>query len=108
MRGELHGELVEKYAEEWRPQRFGTNPANSPESRAALDKAITICVTKGRSARTTHRMTKPRASIGNMSGGADLQTEDAVRCPQHCGAPSPENGGRRHGLGCMHATSIDD
>src|SRR5437773_10451997 len=72
MREELHGELVEKHAEEWRPQRNGwLNPANSPTSRAALDKAITICVTKGRSVRTTHRLTKPRASIGKMGGGAD-------------------------------------
>ncbi len=43
MREELHGELVEKHAEEWRPQRNGwLNPANSPTSRAALDMSAAL------------------------------------------------------------------
>ncbi len=96
MREELHGELVEKHAQEWRPQRYGwTNPANSPASRAAHDKAITICVTRGRSARTTHRLTKPRASIGKMGGGADMQIDDPEVCPLHCAVAMTENGSIR-------------
>ncbi len=96
MREELHGELVEKHAQEWRPQRYGwTNPANSPASRAAHDKAITICVTRGRSARTTHRLTKPRASIGKMGGGADMQIDDPEVCPLHCAVAMTENGERK-------------
>ena len=110
MRGELHGELVEKHAEEWRPQRYGwTNPANSPASQlAALDKAITICVTKGRSARTTHRLTKPRASIGKMGGGADMQIDDPEVCPLHCAVAMTENGVRLYDLDSMNGTYIDD
>jgi pSer/pThr/pTyr-binding forkhead associated (FHA) protein len=107
MRGELHGELVEKRAEEWRPQRYGTNPANSPASRAALDKTITICVTKGRSVRT-HRLTKPRASIGKMGGGADMQIDDPEVCPLHCAVAITENGVRLYDLDSMNGTYVDD
>ena len=108
MREELHGELVEKHAEEWRPQRYGTNPANSPASLAALDKAITICVTKGRSVRTTHRLTKPRASIGKMGGGADMQIDDPEVCPLHCAVAITENGVRLYDLDSMNGTYVDD
>src|SRR5438094_7915787 len=103
MREELHSKLVEEHAEEWRPQRYGwTNPANSPASRAALDKAITICVTKGRSVRTTHRLTKPRASIGKMGGGADMQIDDPEVCPLHCAVAMTADGVRVCYLYCMN------
>ena len=109
MREELHGELVEKHAEEWRPQRYGwLNPANSPASRAALDKAITICVTKGQSVRTTHRLTKPRASIGKMGGGADMQIDDPEACPLHSAVAITENGVRLYDLDSMNGTYVDD
>ena len=109
MREELHGELVEKHAEEWRPQRYGwLNPANSPASRAALDKAITICVTKGRSVRTTHRLTKPRASIGKIGGGADMQIDDPEVCPLHCAVAITENGVRLYDLDSVNGTMILD
>jgi len=109
MREELHGKLVEEHAEEWRPQRFDwPNPANSPASQlAALDKAITICVTKGRSVRT-HRLTKPRASIGKMGGGADMQIDDPEACPLHCAVAITENGVRLYDLDSMNGTYVDD
>jgi pSer/pThr/pTyr-binding forkhead associated (FHA) protein len=108
MRGELHGELVEKHAEEWRPQRHGWSLENSPASQlAAIDRTITICVTKG-SVRTTHRLTKPRASIGKMGGGADMQIDDPEVCPLHCAVAITENGVRLYDLDSMNGTYIDD
>ena len=106
----FRSELVEKHAEEWRPQRNGwLNPANSPATQlAALDKAITICVTKGRSARTTHRLTKPRASIGKVGGRADMQIDDPEVCPLHCALAITENGVRLYDLDSMNGTYVDD
>ncbi len=109
---ELQDELVEERAEEWRPQRYGwpnsandsapesrtESPKKSPASQLALGRTITICVTKGRSVRTTHRLTKPRASIGKMGGGADMQIDDPEVCPLHCAVAITENGVRLYDL----------
>ena len=109
-KSQLQGGLDNEQAQEWRPHRYGwpESPENSPASLAALDKAITICVTKGRSARTTHRLTKPRASIGKMGGGADMQIDDPEVCPLHCAVAMTENGVRLYDLDSMNGTYVDD
>jgi pSer/pThr/pTyr-binding forkhead associated (FHA) protein len=112
--------VVEEQAEEWRPQRYGwpnsTNhsapefktesPENSPASQRAV--AVTICVTKGRSVRTTHRFTKPTASIGRMGGGAEMQIDDPKVCPLHCAVAITENGLRLYDLDSVSGTYVDD
>src|ERR1700756_1157986 len=72
---ELQG-LIAEQADVWRPQRYGwpnsihacsTESPENPTSQLAV--LVTIGVTKGRSVRTTHRLTKPRATIGKMGDG---------------------------------------
>ena len=75
---------------------------------AALDTAIMICVTKGRSVRTTHRLTKPRASIGKIGGGADMQIDDPEVCALHCAVAITENGVRLYDLDSVNGTYVDD
>jgi len=119
----LQDGLDVEQAEEWRPHRYAwpnltddsvpesrkESPENSPASQlAALGKAITICITKGRSVRTTHRLTKPRASIGKIGGGADMQIDDPEVCPLHCAVAMTENGVRLYDLDSMNGTYIDD
>ena len=119
---ESKGELVEEQSEEWRPQRYGwsnaTNnsapesSAESPENSAgiqlALGRAITICVTKGRSVSTTHRLTKSRISVGNISGGADMQIDDPEVCPLHCAVAITGNGIRLYDLDSVNGTYVGD
>jgi pSer/pThr/pTyr-binding forkhead associated (FHA) protein len=116
-------DLVEELTEEWRPQRFAwPNPTDdlAPEFRtessedslasqtAALDRAITICVTKGRSVRTTHRLTKPRASIGKIGGDADMQIDDPGISSLHCAVAITESGIRLYDLDSVNGTYVDD
>ena|SRR6266404_5869973 len=116
---ELQGGLVEEQAEEWRPQRYGWpnstrvsesthSRQNSSTSQAELDKAVSICVTKGRSVQTTYRLTEPRASIGKMGGGADIQVDDPEVCPLHCAVAITENGVRLYDLDSVNGTYADD
>src|SRR6266404_4638932 len=110
---ELQGELVEEQAEEWRPQTNGwPNSANdfAPKTQlSALDRTITICVIKGRrSVRTTHRLTKPKASIGNVSGGADMRIDDPGVSPMHCAVTITKDGVRLSDLDSANGTYVDD
>jgi len=108
MREALHGELVGERAEDWRPHRYGWSDS-APESQVpTLDRIITICVTKGRSVRTEHRLTKPRASIGSVGGGADMQIDDPEVCPLHCAVAITENGVRLYDLDSMNGIYVDD
>ncbi len=109
---ELQDGLVEEQAEEWRPQNSGWSesvvelPGNSSASQ--LTVFVTICVSKGRSVRTTHRLTKPRASIGKIGGGADLQIDDPEACPLHCAVAITDSGVRLYDLDSLNGTYIDD
>ena len=116
---ELQGELVEEQAEEWRPQASGwlnsandsasESPKNSPASLlAGLDRTITICVIKGRSVRTTHRLAKPKASIGNVGGGADMRIDDPEVSPMHCAVAITKDGVRLYDLDSANGTYVDD
>src|SRR6266481_10022787 len=116
---ELQGELVEEQAEEWRPQAAGwlnsandsasESQKNSPASHlAGLDRTITICVTKGRSVHTAHRLTKPRASIGNVGGGADMRIDDPEVSPMHCAVAVTVDGVRLYDLDSANGTYVDD
>lgn len=102
---ELQDGLVEEQAEVWRPQRHGRSelPGNS-----ALAVLVTICVTKGRSVRATHRLTKPRASIGKMGGAADMQIDDPEACPLHCAVAITEYGVRLYDLDSVSGIYVDD
>lgn len=107
---ELQSESVEEHAEEWRPQRSGwPNSANdfAPETPSALDRTITICVIKGRSVRT-HRLTKPKASIGNTGGGADMRIDDPEVSPMHCAVAITKDGVRLYDLDSANGTYVDD
>jgi len=119
----LQDGLDVEQAEEWRPHRYAwpnltddsvpesrkESPENSPASQlAALGKAITICITKGRSVRTTHRLTKPRASIGKIGGGADMQIDDPEVSPLHCAVAITESGVRLYDLDSVNGTYVDD
>ncbi len=120
---ELQDGLDEEQAQGWRPHRYAwpnltddsapesskESPENSPVSQlATLGTAIMICVTKGRSVRTTHRLTKPRASIGKIGGGADMQIDDPEVCPLHCAVAITENGVRLYDLDSVNGTYVDD
>src|SRR5438093_7991 len=86
--------LLDEQSDVWRPQRHSwsnptfesTNksPENPPAQVSVFGRAITICVTKGRSVSTAHRLAKSRISIGNMRGAADMQIDDPEVCPLHC------------------------
>jgi pSer/pThr/pTyr-binding forkhead associated (FHA) protein len=103
-------ELVGERAEDWRPHRYGWSTNDSaPESQMpTLDRIITICVTKGRSVRTAHRLTKPRASIGSVGGRADMQIDDPEASPLHCAVAITENGVRLYDLDSENGTYVDD
>ncbi len=113
---ELQDGLVEEQGEGWRPQRHGwpnsmaessvESPGNFPANELAL--LVTLCVTKGQSVRTTHRLTKPKASIGKTGGGADVQIDDPEVCPLHCAVAITENGVRLYDLDSVNGTRIDD
>lgn len=110
--------LVEEQAEVWRPQRHSwSNPTfestnESPENPSAqpsvFGRTITICVTKGRSVSTTHRLAKSRISIGNMGGGADMRIDDPEVCRLHCAVAITGNGIRLYDLDSVNGTYIDD
>jgi type III secretion system (T3SS) inner membrane Yop/YscD-like protein len=100
----LNGELLDKRmlddrADEWRPQRYGS--PNSPPT-------VTVSVTKGRSIGKTHRLTKPRASIGYVDGVADMQIDDPEAARLHCAVAITDNGIRLYDLDSASGTFIDD
>src|SRR6266404_995421 len=109
---ELQDGLIEEQAEVWRPQRSGWSesvvelPGDSSASQLAV--FVTICVSKGRSVRSTHRLTKPRASIGKIGGGADMQIDDPEACPLHCAVAITDSGVRLYDLDSMNGTYVDD
>ena len=114
----LGDELVEQETEEWRPHNcvWSTNdfapqsrtesPKNPPARQ--LDSTITVCVTKGRSVRTAHRLAKPRASIGSVGGGADMQIDHPEVSPMHCALAITVDGVRLYDLDSTNGTYVDD
>jgi pSer/pThr/pTyr-binding forkhead associated (FHA) protein len=112
-------ELRAELAEEWRPPSYGWSDDSAAQSSVeseisppthlpSSDKKVTICVTKGRSVRTTHRLTKPRASIGSVGGRADMQIDDPGASPLHCAVAITENGVRLYDLDSANGTYVDD
>ena len=95
----LTGGLLDERAAEWRPQRYGP-----PNSRPT----VTVCVAKGRSIGKTHRLTKLRASIGNVGGGADLQIDDPEVSSLHCVVAITDYGVRLYDLDSTTGTFVDD
>jgi len=109
-------------AEEWRPVRYAwpnsindcvsqsraESLENSPATQLPLGWKVTICVTKGRSVRTTHRLTKSKASIGGMGGGADLRIDDPEAAHLHCVVAITESGVRLYDLDSANGTYIED
>jgi pSer/pThr/pTyr-binding forkhead associated (FHA) protein len=116
---ELRAELVEEQAEEWRPRSYGWTDDSAPQSSVeseispashlpSSDRKVTICVTKGRSVHTTHRLTKPRTSIGSVGGRADMQIDDPEASRLHCAVAITENGVRLYDLDSANGTYVDD
>ena len=73
-----------------------------------VDRTITICVTKGRSLHSMHRLLKPRVSIGASGGGADMQIADPDISPVHCAVAITEDGVRLYDLDSTSGTYVDD
>jgi pSer/pThr/pTyr-binding forkhead associated (FHA) protein len=96
---ELESELLAVQCEHWRPQR-STSPDSTP--------TVTVCVTKGRSAGVTHRLTKLRASIGNVDGSADMKIDDPEASVLHCAVAITDNGVRLYDLDSVNGTYVDD
>jgi len=102
---DLQAELVEEHAEEWRPQACRWS---EPTNDSAPPRTITICVIKGRSVCTTHRLTKPKASIGNVGGGADMRIDDPGVSPMHCAVAVTKDGVRLYDLDSTNGTYVND
>jgi pSer/pThr/pTyr-binding forkhead associated (FHA) protein len=73
-----------------------------------VDRTICICVIKGQSLNAKHRLTKARASVGAMGGGADLQIADPDVSPMHCAVAVSGDGVRLYDLDSSKGTYVDD
>jgi len=95
---ELQDDSRHEQAEEWRAQRYAS--PNSPPT-------VTLCITRGRSTGKTHLLTK-RASIGHISGNADMQIDDPETSALHCAVAITDNGVRLYDLDSVNGTYVDD
>jgi pSer/pThr/pTyr-binding forkhead associated (FHA) protein len=96
---ELPRELLDEEGGEWCPQTYRWT--NSTPT-------VTVCVTKGLSVGHTHRLTKRRASIGKIGGGADMQIDDPEASALHCAVAITDSGIRLYDLDSHNGTYVDD
>ena len=73
-----------------------------------MDGTISICVIKGRSLNAKHRLTKTRASMRGMSGGADMRIDDPEVSAVHCAVAITGDGLRLYDLDSANGTYVDD
>ena len=84
--------------------------SRNPSSGLALpkDRTITISILAGPSQGLTHRLTKPRASIGKVGGGADIQINDPQAARLHCVVGLTEDTVRLCDLDSANGTYVND
>lgn len=72
------------------------------------DKTITISVILGPSKGVTHRLTKPRISIGRAGGGADIEIDDPEVSGLHCAIGVKQDVFRLCDLDSRNGTYVND
>lgn len=72
------------------------------------DRAVTISVISGRSKGLTHRLTKPKTSIGQAGGGANIEIDDPQVSRVHCAIGLTEDTVRLCDLDSANGTYVND